>query len=53
MRRVVVSAGSIDVVTAPTPRPAPHEALVMTTLAGICGSDTHAAQGRHPFISLP
>lgn len=25
----------------------------MTTLAGICGSDTHAAQGRHPFISLP
>ena len=53
MRRVVVSAGSIDVVTAPTPRPAPHEALVRTTLAGICGSDTHAAQGRHPFISLP
>ena len=53
MRRVVVSAGSIDVVTAPTPRPGPHEALVMTTLAGICGSDTHAAQGRHPFISLP
>lgn len=53
MRRVVVSAGSIDVVTAPTPRPGPHEALVRTTLAGICGSDTHAAQGRHPFISLP
>ena len=53
MRRVVVSAGSIDVVTARTPRPGPHEALVMTTLAGICGSDTHAAQGRHPFISLP
>jgi len=53
MRRVVVSAGSIDVVTAATPRPGPHEALVMTTLAGICGSDTHAAQGRHPFISLP
>ena len=53
MRRVVVSAGSIDVVTAPTPRPGPHEALVTTMLAGICGSDTHAAQGRHPFISLP
>ena len=53
MRRVVVSAGSIEVVTAPTPRPGPHEALVTTMLAGICGSDTHAAQGRHPFISLP
>jgi 2-desacetyl-2-hydroxyethyl bacteriochlorophyllide A dehydrogenase len=53
MRRVVVSADSIDLVTAPTPRPGPYDALVMTTLAGICGSDTHAAHGRHPFISLP
>ena len=53
MRRAVVSAASIDVVTAPTPRPGPHDALVGTTLAGICGSDTHAAHGRHPFIPLP
>ena len=53
MRRVVVSTESIDVVYAPTPRPGPHEALVSTTVAGICGSDTHAAHGRHPFISLP
>ena len=53
MRRVVVSADSIDVVTAPTPRPGPDDALVSTMLAGICGSDTHAAHGRHPFIALP
>ena len=53
MRRVVVSADGIDVVTAPTPSPGPHDALVGTTLVGICGSDTHAAHGRHPFISLP
>ena len=53
MRRVVVSADSIDVVTTPTPSPGPQEALVRTMLAGICGSDTHAAHGRHPFISLP
>jgi 2-desacetyl-2-hydroxyethyl bacteriochlorophyllide A dehydrogenase len=53
MRRVVVSADGIDVVTAPTPSPGPQDALVRTVLTGICGSDTHAAHGRHPFIALP
>lgn len=53
MRRVVVSAHGIDVVTAPTPSPGPHDALVRTVLTGICGSDTHAAHGQHPFIPLP
>ena len=53
MRCVVVSADSIDVITAPVPRPGPAEALVRSTVAGVCGSDTHAAHGRHPWISLP
>jgi len=53
MRRVVVSAGSIDVVTAATPRPGPGEVLVRSVVAGVCGSDTHAAHGRHPFVPLP
>ena len=53
MRRVVVSTGSIDVVAATTPQPGPQEALVRTVLAGICGSDTHAAHGRHPMLPLP
>lgn len=53
MRRVVVSARSIDVVSAPVPVPGPSDALVRTLVTGVCGSDTHAAHGRHPFIRLP
>ncbi|MCA2216182.1 alcohol dehydrogenase catalytic domain-containing protein [Wangella sp. NEAU-J3] len=37
----------------PTPVPGPGEVLVRTAVAGICGSDTHALHGRHPFITLP
>jgi 2-desacetyl-2-hydroxyethyl bacteriochlorophyllide A dehydrogenase len=53
MRRVVVAAGGIDVVEAEIPIPGPGEVLVRSVVAGICGSDTHAAHGRHPFIVLP
>ncbi|CAA9343023.1 MAG: hypothetical protein AVDCRST_MAG48-3767 [uncultured Friedmanniella sp.] len=53
MRRVVVSPGRIDVVAAEVPRPADGEVLVQTVLAGICGTDTHAAIGQHPFVPLP
>jgi 2-desacetyl-2-hydroxyethyl bacteriochlorophyllide A dehydrogenase len=53
MRRVVVSADSIDVVTAERPSPGLNDALVRTLVTGVCGSDTHAAHGRHPFIALP
>ena len=53
MRRVVVSPGSIDVVESPTPEPMPGEILVHSVVTGVCGSDTHAAHGRHPFINLP
>jgi 2-desacetyl-2-hydroxyethyl bacteriochlorophyllide A dehydrogenase len=53
MRRVVVSEGTIDVVDAAVPSPGPQEVLVRSVVAGICGSDTHAADGRHPFIRLP
>jgi threonine dehydrogenase-like Zn-dependent dehydrogenase len=35
------------------PVPRPGEALVRTVVAGVCGSDTHARHGRHPFITLP
>ncbi|MDT5324171.1 MAG: hypothetical protein QOF25_1323 [Mycobacterium sp.] len=53
-RRVVVH-GLDDVVleTEPEPVPIAGEALVRTTVVGICGSDMHAACGRHPFIDLP
>ncbi len=53
MRRVVVSPDTIDIVEADTPTPANGEVLVHTVVTGVCGSDTHAAHGRHPFIDLP
>lgn len=52
-RRVVVSATSIDVIEAETPRVGAGEVLVHMRIAGVCGSDTHAARGEHPFITLP
>ena len=53
MRRVVVSHSSIDIVESPTPQPMSGEVLVHSVVSGLCGSDTHAAHGRHPFIDLP
>jgi 2-desacetyl-2-hydroxyethyl bacteriochlorophyllide A dehydrogenase len=53
MRRVVVSAGGVIVETAPVPQPRANEALVEMRVAGVCGSDTHAAHGQHPFVPLP
>jgi 2-desacetyl-2-hydroxyethyl bacteriochlorophyllide A dehydrogenase len=53
MRRVVVYPGRIAVEPADVPVPGPDEVLVRTHLAGVCGSDLHAAHGRHPFVALP
>ncbi|HEY8045542.1 MAG TPA: alcohol dehydrogenase catalytic domain-containing protein, partial [Streptosporangiaceae bacterium] len=53
MRRVVVYPGQIAVEAADVPVPGPGEALVRTLVTGVCGSDLHAARGRHPFVSLP
>jgi threonine dehydrogenase-like Zn-dependent dehydrogenase len=53
MRRVVVYPGRIAVEPADIPAPRPDEALVRTLAAGVCGSDLHAARGRHPFVALP
>jgi threonine dehydrogenase-like Zn-dependent dehydrogenase len=53
MRRVVVYPGRIAVETAEIPAPGPDEALIRTLVAGVCGSDLHAAHGRHPFVPLP
>ncbi len=54
MRRVIVHSDHIEVATGvavPTPRP--DEALVRSVVTGVCGSDTNAARGRHPFIPIP
>jgi 2-desacetyl-2-hydroxyethyl bacteriochlorophyllide A dehydrogenase len=54
VRRVVVK-GIDDVLieTVQAPSPGIGEVLVEPTLVGICGSDVHAAHGRHPFVPLP
>ena len=53
MQRVIVSSDGVSVVAAEVPRPGPGEVLVRTAVAGVCGSDTHALAGSHPFIELP
>ena len=53
MRRVVAYPGQIAVEEAEIPAPGPNEALVRMLAAGVCGSDLHAAHGRHPFVPLP
>ncbi|MET0454352.1 MAG: alcohol dehydrogenase catalytic domain-containing protein [Mycobacterium sp.] len=53
-RRVVVN--SIDDVvfeSVAEDEPAAGEVRIRGTAVGICGSDTHAACGHHPFIDLP
>jgi 2-desacetyl-2-hydroxyethyl bacteriochlorophyllide A dehydrogenase len=53
MRRVIVYPGRIAVEAAGIPVPGPDEVLVKTLVTGVCGSDLHAARGRHPFVALP
>lgn len=54
IRRVMVhSIDDIRIERVPCPSPSPGQVLVRPSWVGICGSDTHACLGRHPFISLP
>ncbi|MFH9008122.1 zinc-binding dehydrogenase [Streptomyces afghaniensis] len=54
IRRVLVrSIDDITVEHIPAPTAAEGELLVRTAVVGVCGSDTHAARGRHPFMPLP
>jgi NADPH:quinone reductase-like Zn-dependent oxidoreductase len=54
IRRVLVrSLDDITIEQVPAPVPRDDELLVRTTVVGVCGSDTHAAAGHHPFIDLP
>ncbi|WP_454860823.1 zinc-dependent alcohol dehydrogenase [Promicromonospora soli] len=54
MLRAVVEPGTgtrLHNTTVPTP--GQGEVLVRSTLVGICGSDTHALAGHHPFLTGP
>jgi 2-desacetyl-2-hydroxyethyl bacteriochlorophyllide A dehydrogenase len=53
MMRVIVTDGGVTVAEVPAPEPGPGEVQVATAVAGVCGSDTHALAGTHPFITLP
>ncbi|MEO5316265.1 alcohol dehydrogenase catalytic domain-containing protein [Pseudarthrobacter sp. CC12] len=54
LRRIVVNSfDDIAVEKVAEPQAGPGEVLVRSTIVGICGSDMHAAHGRHPFMSLP
>ncbi|MFD5337760.1 zinc-dependent alcohol dehydrogenase [Streptomyces hawaiiensis] len=54
IRRVLVrSIDDITVEHIPAPTADEGELLVRTAVVGVCGSDTHAAQGHHPFMPLP
>jgi 2-desacetyl-2-hydroxyethyl bacteriochlorophyllide A dehydrogenase len=53
VRRVVVGETGVSIAEADAPEPGPGEVLVRMAMAGVCGSDVHALQGRHPFITLP
>jgi L-iditol 2-dehydrogenase len=54
IRRVLVrSIDDITVEYVPAPTAGEGELLVRTTVVGVCGSDTHAALGHHPFMPLP
>lgn len=53
MRRVVVRRDRIDVEAADVPVPRAGEVLVKSVVVGVCGSDTHAAHGTHPFVPPP
>ncbi|WP_136588142.1 MULTISPECIES: zinc-dependent alcohol dehydrogenase [Actinomycetes] len=54
IRRVIVTAiDDIRLEATPAPAAGAGEVVVRSTVVGICGSDMHAAHGRHPFMSLP
>jgi 2-desacetyl-2-hydroxyethyl bacteriochlorophyllide A dehydrogenase len=54
MRVVTVGAdGTVGIERTGVPEPEAGELLVAMSAAGICGSDVHAVQGRHPFVSRP
>ncbi|OZC49380.1 alcohol dehydrogenase [Rhodococcus sp. RS1C4] len=54
VRRILVEGiDDVSVETVDVPEAGPGEVRVRSTVVGICGSDIHAAHGRHPFIDLP
>lgn len=54
MRQALVEPGAmVSIERVPVPAPGVGEVRVRTLLVGICGSDTHALAGTHPFLNAP
>jgi len=54
MRQAVVTGpGKIVYREAPRPAPAADEVLLRIARIGICGSDVHVFEGKHPLVSFP
>lgn len=54
MKRVrLVKPAKLVVEKVEVPEPSEGEVLIEVKACGICGSDIHAYQGKHPFISTP
>lgn len=53
MKQVQATIDGVLVVDVGKPTPRASEVLIEMTVTGVCGSDTHAAAGHHPFVPLP
>ena len=54
MRQALVEPTTgVQLEEVPVPQPQAGEVLVRSALVGICGSDTHALAGHHPFLTAP
>jgi len=54
MKRLVISSpNKVSAEKKSVPEPGAGEVLIRVAYCGICGSDIHAFQGKHPFIPLP
>ncbi len=50
---VCTSPGQLRIEHRPTPQVQPGEALVKPRRIGICGTDYHILEGKHPFLQYP
>jgi 2-desacetyl-2-hydroxyethyl bacteriochlorophyllide A dehydrogenase len=54
MRAVVCETpGKLRIVEKPVPRPGQDEVLVRIRRMGVCGTDLHIFNGKHPFLEYP
>ncbi len=50
---VCVEPGRMRIEQRPVPRPRPGEVLVRPRRIGVCGTDYHIFEGKHPFLEYP